>query len=327
MQIAVLATGGTIASRLDGDGRLVVSDDIQHLLASVAQPSGVELVGIQLRSVPSFALAPDDMLGIAREVRDHFDRGFDGVIVTHGTDTLEETAYLMSQYFSRDARLVVTGAQRGADEPDSDGPRNFADAVRVTSGPTSLGPVVVMGGLAVAAVDARKVHTSSLLAFSGGEAGVIALVDDNGVHLRARAQRGGYYSDVPLPERLPRVDLVKLVAGADGLHVNASLHGGAQGIILEAFGSGNATPAVVDAVRDAIGFGISVVITSRTGGGRARSLYGSRGGGADLADAGAYFASDLTGQQARMALSMVLADSTSESPYDALDAMINGRLR
>jgi L-asparaginase len=159
VQIAVLATGGTIVARRDDDGHLVVTDEVHELLALVQVPEGVNLVGTQFCSVPSFVLAPNDMLAIVRKVRDLLDSGFEGVVVTHGTDTLEETAYLMSQYFARDTRLVLTGAQRGADEPDSDGQRNLSDALKVVGGPIALGPVVVVGGQVVAAVEARKVHT------------------------------------------------------------------------------------------------------------------------------------------------------------------------
>lgn len=327
MQIAVVATGGTIASRRNGDGQLLVGEGVHKLLASLPASYGVELVGVEFSSVPSFVMSPDDMLAIVGEIRQRLSSGFDGVIVTHGTDTLEETAYVVGQYLPRNARVVLTGAQRSADERDSDAARNLSDAVRVVCADVPLGPTVVAGGVAIAAVEARKVHTSSLLVFSGGAAGAVALVDDDGIHPLATPRRGGYYADLALPERLPRVDLVKLVAGSDGLHVRASLQAGSRGVVLEAFGSGNATEDVLEAVREAANSHVPVVITTRTGGGRARSIYGDVGGGADLTAAGAIFAADLTGPRARMALAMALAAEAPSEVRAAVEAMVGGMSR
>lgn len=317
MRIALLATGGTIASRRAEGGHLVVGLDAEALLSQVSLPRDVEVDAVQFSSKPSFALSPDDMLALVREVRTRLASDSEGVVITHGTDTLEEAAFLLAQYLPRDARVVLTGAQRSADEADSDGPRNLRDALRTVCSPSSLGPCVVAGGVAIAAGEARKVHTSSLRAFSGSEAGALAVVDEDGVHPRTSATRGGYCCTWPLPAALPRVDLVKLAAGSDGTHVLASLAADARGIVVESFGSGNATEAVVEAVGQAVRSGVSVVITSRAGNGRVRSLYGDSGGGASLAKAGAVFASDLTGPQARIALAVLLAaDRPREIQWD-----------
>ncbi|SCG71873.1 asparaginase [Micromonospora inositola] len=323
MRIAVLATGGTIASRLDADGDLAVTDTVAELLAGLPLPAGVEVVGFDLSHQPSFTLTLDDMLATVRQVRAKLAEGFSGVVVTHGTDTLEETAYLTGQLTRRDARIVLTGAQRGADEPDSDARRNLTDALQVVATSEPVGVAIVLGGLACAAVEGRKVHTSAISAFSGGSAGTLALVDPEGVLRLSTAVRGGYYATLPLPDRLPRVDLVKLVAGADGTHLRASLDAGAAGIVVEAFGIGNAPPAVADAVREAQKQGVPVAITSRTGAGRVRPIYA--GGGADLARAGAIFAGDLTGPQARVALALTLAHEPPGCVPEALRGMAEGR--
>lgn len=318
MRITLLATGGTIASHRSEEGFLVVGLDGATLLSRVQLPAGATVEPLEFSAKPSFNLSTDDMLALVRKVRELLDAGSTGVVLTHGTDTLEETAFLLAQYFPRDARIVLTGAQRGADEPDSDGPRNLSDALRVVSNPVSLGPCVVAGGVVVAAAEAQKVHTSSLRAFAATESGPLALVDDDGVHLRAAARRGGHCHQWPLPPTLPRVDLVKLVAGCDGVHIDASVAAGAAGVVVESFGAGNATPAVVTAVTAAIEQGVTVVVTSRAGHGRVRSIYGNSGGGAELARAGAIFASDLTGVQARTALMILLA---ADQPNDIAAGM------
>ncbi|MEU7614983.1 asparaginase [Micromonospora rifamycinica] len=323
VRIAVLATGGTIASRWDPDEGLAVTDSVTDLLKNVAGTADVEVHGFDLSCRPSFTLSLDDMLATVRAVRAKLADGFTGVVVTHGTDTLEEAAYLTGQLTGPDARVVLTGAQRGADEPDSDAGRNLADALRVVTAAQPLGAATVMGGVAYAAVESRKVHTSAVSAFSGGTAGVLALVDPDGVLRVSTAARGSHYADRPVPVALPRVDLVKLVAGADGTHLRASLHAGAAGIVVEAFGAGNAPPAVAEAVGEAHRRGVPVVITSRTGAGRVRPVYA--GGGAALARAGALFAGDLTGAQARVALALALAVEEPGVVPAALHAMVEGR--
>ena len=323
MRIAVLATGGTIASRLDTDGDLAVTDSVVDLLAGLPRPAGVEVTGFDLSRRPSFTLGLDDMLTTVRQVRAKLAEGFTGVVVTHGTDTLEEIAYLIGQLAPRDARIVLTGSQRGADEPDSDARRNLTDAIRVVTAPEAVGVATVLGGVACAAVESRKVHTSAISAFSGGSAGALALVDPDGVLRLSAAARGGHYATRPVPDLLPRVDLIKLVAGVDGTHLRASLRAGARGIVIEAFGAGNAPPAVIEAVRDAGRQGVPVVITSRTGAGRVRPIYA--GGGAELALAGAVFAGDLTGTQARVALALALANEAPGGALKALRGMAEGQ--
>lgn len=324
MEISVLATGGTIASSHDRGGNIVVTETVDDLLKAITVPPGVNLVGTSLLSLPSYELSPDDMLEMVRELRSLIVTGIQGVVITHGTDTMEETAYLVGQYLPRRARIVLTGAQRGSDEFDSDGRRNLTDAIRVASADCELGPVIVTGGLAIAAVEARKVHTSSLSAFSGGDAGALALVDDAGVHVYGSCTRGGFYAEKELPVSLPRVDLIKLVAGADGTHIDASVNIGAQGIVIEALGAGNATELVVAAVKRARANGVHVAITTRTGHGRVRPTYGGLGGGALLAQAGATFAGDLTGPQARMALAMSIAHESPDAVGDTVQLLGNG---
>lgn len=324
MRVAVLATGGTIASRPGSDGYLVVRDTVTDLLAGVRLPAGVTVTGFDVAHRPSFELTLDDMLATVREIRAKLALGFTAVVVTHGTDTLEEAAYLTGQLVPRDARIVFTGAQRSADEPDSDAGRNLSDAITVSAAPEPVGVAVVLGGFAYAAVEARKVHTSALAAFSAGAAGALALVDGDGMLRLSAPARGAYYANRAIPKSLPRVDLIKLAAGADDTHVRASVAAGTAGIVIEAFGAGNATASVFAAVQDACKQGVVVVITSRTGGGRVRPIYAS--GGADLAHAGAIFGGNLTGTQARVALALSLAMAPADAVPDAFHGMVEGAL-
>lgn len=310
MRVSLVSTGGTIASRR-GELGLEVADDVHDLVSTLTTRDGTEIRPVDFSGRPSYGLSVADMLAAVRCIRAEFDGGSHAVVVTHGTDTLEEMAFLCGQYFPRDARLVLTGAQRAADVSDGDGARNLADAVAVATAEVPVGPAIVMGGTAVAAIEGRKVHTSSLVAFSGGAAGASALVEAGVLFPLSTPSRGGLLADLPVPDDLPRVDLVTLSAGVDGTHLLASVEAGARGIVVEAFGSGNANTATLEAVQTAVGKGIPVLITSRTRNGVVRPVYGD-GGGADLERAGAIFAGDLTGSRARMALALALAHSPGD---------------
>lgn len=323
MRVSLISTGGTIASRR-GELGLVVADGVTDLMAKLSPRRGVEVTPVQAASRASYNLSIADMLSTVRRVRSEFADGADGVVVTHGTDTLEEMAFLCGHYFSRHARLVLTGAQRAADVVDGDGARNLDDALGVAVAARPIGPAIVMGGQAIAAVEGRKVHTSSLVAFSGGAAGASALVDSGSVLALSTPRRGGLLADEDVPQDLPRVDLVSMAAGADSTHLLASLAAGARGIVIEAFGNGNTNAPVLDTVARATEQGVCVVITSRTGNGMVNPLYGD-GGGADLERAGACFAGDLTGSRARMALALSLAHTTTpEHALRMLGRMVRG---
>lgn len=323
MRVSLISTGGTIASRR-GELGLVVADGVADLMATLPSASGAEIVPVEFSSRSSYSLSVADMLATVRRIRLEYVQGSQAVVITHGTDTLEEMAFLCGQYFSRDTRLVLTGAQRAADVADGDGARNLADALIVATSPAQIGPVIVMGGQAIAAVEGRKVHTSSLIAFSGGAAGASALVESGMLLTLSTPSRGGLLADEEVPEDLPRVDLITMAAGADGTHLFASIAAGAQGVVIEAFGNGNVNALVLEAVETAVGKGVAVLITSRAGNGLVQPLYGD-GGGADLARAGALFAGDLTGSRARIALALALAHSHSEDGVTRiLHRMIRG---
>ncbi|MFC5062191.1 asparaginase [Actinomycetospora atypica] len=297
MTIALLATGGTIATRATDRGR-AVGADAADLLASVGDPAGV--TGVDAAGRLSFAATPDDLATLARTVREHC-RIHDGVVLTHGTDTLEETAALLALTHDGATPVVLTGAQRPFDDPAPDGPTNLAAALAwATLG--RPGVTVVFDGRVLPAIGVRKVHTSALTAFAAPGRGPLASIDGGGVREHATAPPTGLADP---PERLPRVDVVAQYVGADAHAIDAAAAAGAEGIVIAAFGAGNATPPVVAAAEALIGRGVPVAVASRTGEGAVEGLYA--GGGADLARAGALFAGDLSPWQARLLLAVAIA--------------------
>jgi len=311
MTVVVVSTGGTIMARADPEtGKLVPAISTDELVEMMAWPEAPELEVEDFTSVPSWDLHGELALRLARRVREHAARDdVDGVVVPHGTDTMEENVYLIDLLLSgATAPVVLTGAQRAASEPDADGPANLRDAIRVAAAAEARrrGALLSFAGNVHAAREVRKVHTSALDAFASPGYGPIGHVDGDVVTFRRRPERQGGRGLALDPERIETgVDLIRLYAGADARFVRTSVESGARAIVLETTGRGNANDAVVAGVRDAVAAGVAVVVCSRAVAGRVEPAYG-RGGGADLADAGALFAGDLAGPKARILLQLAL---------------------
>jgi L-asparaginase len=302
MTVVVCSTGGTIAMRPDpATGKLVPAISGEELVEMIRWPEAPPLELDDFVHVPSFDMHGELALSLARRVLEHAGRA-EGIVVTHGTDTMEETAYLIDRVLAEETPVVLTGAQRGADEPDADGPRNLRDAIRVASSAEAhgRGAMIVFGGEIHAAREARKVHTSAVRAFASPGYGPVGHVEGNIVVFRRRPERR---PPLDVPDRLAPVDLIRLYAGSDARFIRTSVQSGARAIVLEATGRGNANDQVVEGVREAVVAGVPVVVCSRCAEGRVEPVYG-RGGGRDLAEAGAVFAGDLAGPKARVLLQL-----------------------
>lgn len=303
--------------RPDEHGKLVPAISGDELVEMLDWPDAPPLELDDFVRVPSFDMHGDLALSLANRVLEHAGRDGGGIVVTHGTDTMEESVYLVDRLLDTDTAVVFTGAQRGADRPDTDGPRNLRDAIRVAASPAARGrgAVIAFGGEVHAAREVRKVHTSALRAFDSPGFGPIGHVDEERVQFRHVPDR-----TPPLPRPtggMPQVDLVRLYAGSDGRFLRTAAETGSGAIVLEATGRGNANEQVLEAVEETVRGGVPVVICSRCVAGRVEPVYG-RGGGRDLADAGALFAGDLAGPKARILLQLALAAGVE--PAEALAA-------
>lgn len=311
-KIVLVTTGGTVASRHDPkSGHTAASVDGDSLRQSLHDPlAGVDLVVDEFCNVGSFAIDLPLAFGLAKRVERHLaDPGTTGVVVTHGTDTMEESAYLADLLVASDKPVVFTGAQRAADASDPDGPRNIADAVRIAASPAviGLGAMIAFEQEFHAARDVTKTHTSRVDTFASGEHGKLGEIDGGRVSVHRRPVLRKSF----VTERIEsRVDLVKLVMGSDGRFLRFAADSGAKGVVVEGFGRGNATPAAAKAVAEIIAADIPVIITSRCPRGRVRPIYGN-GGARDLERAGAIFAGDLSGPKARVLAAVLLGAGVS----------------
>ncbi|RKT55689.1 asparaginase [Saccharothrix australiensis] len=314
--LVLLGTGGTIATRATGGGRAVQVGAAELLRAADAvwPRPGVRVEPRDVAGRASFAARLTDVLDLAARIASAAGTA-DGVVVAHGTDTLEESAFLVSLAHSSPTPVVFTGAQRPFDDPAPDGPRNLAAALRWAASPRSRGTGVTLAfaDQVLPVVGARKTHTLALRAFAAPGRGPVGHVDEAGVRALATVRPAPLLP--PGVRDLPRVEVVAQYLGSDAAAFADARSRGVRGVVVAGFGSGNTTPDATSACLDLLAAGIPVVITSRVGEGPVVGLYA--GGGADLAAAGAVFAGDLSPWQARLLLAAVLA-GTEPGDLDAV---------
>ncbi|MGW1072118.1 asparaginase [Streptomyces sp. NPDC002537] len=308
-QIVVISTGGTIASRWQGSGFAAEARG-GDVLATAVVPEGVSVRVVDLMSVNSARLTTAHQLALLRTVHEVLaDPGVDGIVVTHGTDTLEESAFLLDLHHDDPRPVVLTGAQRPLEAPDGDGPRNLHDALLTAASVRGLGVLVVFDGQVHAARGTVKVRTLAADAFADPSGGRVADVGADGVVVH---RRPGRPAPLPLPSAagpLPRVDIVMHHCDADPLFLDAAVEAGAQGIVLVATGAGNATPEISAAVGTAVSRGVLVALTTRVPTGPVAEIY-THGGAVDLAAAGAVLTGTLRAGQARIAVLAAVLSAT-----------------
>ncbi len=306
--VVVLSTGGTIASRYNTQtGRTEVAASGEELVDAIPELADIADIAVDtVFTVPSFCIAPPQVLSLIAAIRGHLAvPGVDGIVVTHGTDTMEETCFLVDLLIDSPKPVVFTGAQLSGDMPGADGPRNLINALRVAAADTAAGygALVAFADGIYAARDVVKLHTSRLTAFASRRGAPVGeLTRDELIFYAPPRARVSYATQTLITE----VSLVRMAMGMDAQVLRFCLDHGAKALVLQAFGIGNATPEIVAVVRAATARGVPVAVTSRCAFGRVTPVYGS-GGGQDLADAGAIFAGDLSGEKTRLALMVLLS--------------------
>ncbi len=311
-RILVLSTGGTI-EMLPGDGGITIGPvsgmDLQVLDLIPGAMISVE----RFSSLPSPHVTPEIMADIARLLRSYEVSGeYHGVVVTHGTDTLEETAFMADIHLEGTLPVVFTAAMRSSSELGVDGPRNIMNAVRVACTETSnLGVTVVLNDEIHAAGRVTKTCTSNVSSFDSPGYGPLGFVDDDKVIYhrlpiwRLNLPRGPLSLDT-------RVGLVRTAAGFGHDIIDFLVDSGYRGIVVEAFGRGNVHPLTADAIQRAIDASVIVVITSRCYKGRVLGVYAYPGGGLDLMERGAISAGDMAGNKIRIMLMACLGAGMDE---------------
>ena len=282
--------------------------EILDNVPGLAEVADIEI--IDYGRFPGPHMVPRVMIDLSARVRETLAReDVDGVVITHGTDTLEETAYLLDLTLASEKPVVLVGAMRVISDIGWDGPANLLSAVRVAASDKArgLGVLVVLNDTVLAAAEAAKTHTESFDAFQSPNFGPLGVVDKGEVIIRRASTRREHLDTNKLVEP---VWLIKMAAGTDALLIDACVEAGARGIVIEGLGRGNVPPDCMPAIRKALSLGIPVVLTSRCLRGRVFESYGYEGGGKQLRNLGVIFADYMSGHKARIKLMLALSLTT-----------------
>ncbi|HQT78242.1 MAG: L-asparaginase [Rhodospirillales bacterium 20-64-7] len=319
-RVTVFSTGGTIASIPSGDAAAAPALTAAQLVAAVPQLSGVaEVTAVPFRQVPSSELTLTDMIALAREIELAVADGVDGVVITQGTDTLEETSFALDLLWGGEAPVVLTGAMRNPALPGADGPANLLGAVLLATSQVArgLGALVVFNDEVHLPLFVRKTHTANLATFRSSLTGPIGWITENRPSIALRpAVRHAIRPPADL-QAIPPVAVLKVALGDDGRLLPAIASLGYRGLIVEAMGGGHVPRAMVEPLAD-LARRIPVVLTSRTGAGEVlRGTYGFPGSETDLLGRGLIHAGILDGPKARLLLALLLA---SDAPRETIEA-------
>lgn len=307
-KVVIIFTGGTISMRIDPTLHAAIpslnSEEIMAMVTNIEKFAEIET--INFGNLPSPHITPPIMMDLASIVKSNIDReDVTGVIVTHGTDTLEETAYLLDLVTNSEKPIIVVGAMRNSSELGYDGSSNLAASIctAISYRARNKGVLVVMNNEVNAASQVTKTNTLSLDTFKSPEFGPLGIVDnDEVIFYRDIVSR--QFIDTDVLEN--KVGLIKSVPGMESDVIDFYIDTKYKGIVIESLGRGNLPPAMLPGIKRAIENNIPVVTVSRCPTGRVLDTYGYEGGGRNLRDMGVIFGGNLPGQKARIKLMLIL---------------------
>ncbi|MGM0854479.1 MAG: asparaginase [Bacillota bacterium] len=308
--ILVIHTGGTISMMEDEKTGAVTPGKENPLSVQTSIVSNLaNLTVLEAFHLPSPHITPEHMQQLKEIIETKYrEKSFDGVVITHGTDTLEETAYFLDLTLSLPVSLVVTGAMRSSNEIGADGLYNLISSVRVAADDKSKnkGVLVVLNDEIHSAKNVTKTHTSNVSTFQSPQYGPIGIVTKRGVLFHHQPTSNEHYQVCDISKK---VTLIKAYAGMDsGLLVAIKdLH--YDGVVIEALGQGNLPPDTVDGINGLLAANIPVVLVSRCFNGIVQDIYGYSGGGKQLKEKGVIFSNGLNGQKARIKLMVALSQT------------------
>jgi L-asparaginase len=308
-KVAVIFNGGTISMKVDPRISAAVptltGEEIMAMVTGIEEFAQIE--SLTFSNLPGPHMTPEIMLELSKYIQNLLAReDITGVVVTHGTDTLEETAFLLDLTINSPKPVVVTGSMRNGSELGYDGPANLAASICtvISEEARNRGVLVCLNDELNCASEVTKANSMSLDTFKSPNFGPIGIVDSNVVI---------FYRDSLIKQHIltdsveSKVDLIKCAAGMDSSYIDFALSSNVKGLVIEAMGRGNIPPLMVDGVKRAIDRGVPVVLVSRCFQGRVLDSYGYPGGGKTLRKLGVIYGDNLPGQKARIKLMLALS--------------------
>jgi len=310
-KILVIHTGGTISMSEDTNTGAVMPSEKNPLVEKTKELLAIAHLLIEEPfHLPSPHITPLEMLQLKTLIERYIlIEAINGVVITHGTDTLEETAYFLDLSVQTNIPIVITGAMRSSNEIGADGLYNLMSAIKVANSDEAenKGVLVVLNDEIHTAVNVTKTHTSNVSTFQSPQYGPIGVVTKRGVLFHHSPTRRESY---PVTNISKRVVLIKAHAGMDSSLLYAINDLEFDGVVIEALGQGNLPPAAINGIKLLIENKVPVVIVSRCFNGIAEDIYSYEGGGKQLKSLGVIFSNGLNGQKARIKLLIALETSS-----------------
>ncbi|MGL5675001.1 MAG: asparaginase [Cellulosilyticaceae bacterium] len=313
-KVCIIFTGGTISMTVDPELGAAIptlsGEQILSMVANIDRLADIEVVNFS--EIPGPHMTFEKLIELKSTIKKTLDReDITGVIVTHGTDTLEETAYFLDLTIRHHKPVVVVGAMRSSSELGYDGSSNLAAAVCTAISPKAVdkGVLVVLNNEVNIASEVTKTNTLSLNTFQSPY-GPLGIIDTNDLIIYRNI---AYRQHVNTSKVERQVDLIKSVLDMDDRFIRLAVDSGAKGIVVEAMGRGNLPLKVLEGVKYALEKGVVVVIVSRCNSGRVFESYGYKGGGKELSDLGAIMGGEMRGPKARIKLMLALSKTSDIS--------------
>ena len=302
-KILVLHTGGTISMQADATGAVVTSQE--NPMNHVSNPlEGIEVYALDFFNLPSPHIKPKHMLALYHKIKEEADH-YDGVVITHGTDTLEETAYFLDTMEIPHMPIVLTGAMRSSNELGSDGVYNYLSALRVASNDKAAdkGVLVVMNDEIHAAKYVTKTHTTNVGTFQTPTHGPLGLIMKQEILYFKTAEPRVRFDLEHIQGLVP---IISAYAGMTDELIDMLDLDHLDGLVIQAFGAGNVPKETAQKLESLLQKGIPVALVSRCFNGIAEPVYAYQGGGVQLQRAGVFFVKELNAQKARLKLLIAL---------------------
>ncbi|AWB10298.1 asparaginase [Thermodesulfobium acidiphilum] len=309
-KVVIVATGGTIAMKKNEAGKSIPAVTGEGLISSV--PGIRDIADFEVVNFSNFAscnMKPENLLKLANKIKDILkNKNISGIVITHGTDTIEDSAFFLELTIDDERPIIFTAAQRDASEFDSDGPRNIKNSAKIAIDDCAKnrGIMVSLNEEIFGALYVHKSHTSNVKTFDSGNMGIIGYVDIDRICFYNNHRSKIKFQ---IPENFPKVVPILAYTGITSDIIDFYIKNGAEGIVIEAFGRGNVPPELEEGIIMAIEQRIPVVITSRCHNGRVLPVYSYRGGSSRLKDFGCIFSEGISTSKSRLLLGLALTQT------------------
>ncbi|HFH9840018.1 TPA: asparaginase [Streptococcus suis] len=302
-KILALHTGGTISMQADQEGQ-VGSSHVNPMTQIDTPIEEIQVTSVDFLNVPSPHIRLEHMMALYQKIKVE-QANYDGFVITHGTDTLEETAYFLDTMAIPEKPIVLTGAMRSSNELGSDGVYNYRTALRVAADEKSAdkGILVVMNDEIHAAKYVTKTHTTNVSTFQTPTHGPLGLVTKREILYFKTAEPRVRFDLTSISGTVP---IIKAYADMDSVLLDSLSHSAISGLVIEALGAGNLPPTILPAIQNLLTQNIPVVLVSRCFNGIAEPVYAYQGGGIQLEQEGILFVKELNAQKARLKLLIAL---------------------